>query len=383
MGILLVATSRCHMSWPDEMIPRLRIVGEILVNSLVRTRWEESLQAALSEIKALKAQIEADYHFVRQEIDTSPAPRGIIGKSPAFENIMDQIRQVAITDATVLFLGETGTGKGYMARTLHNLSRRKNRPFMHINCAALSPTLIESEFFGHEKGAFTGAHAGRIGWFEKANGTTLFLDEIGELPLELQAKLLRILQDGEFERVGGVKTIRTDVRVIAATNRDLKKEMEAGRFRPDLWYRMTVFPIHIPPLRDRADDIPLFVNAFVDKYARAVGRRFDVIPEKTIWMLKRYTWPGNIRELENLIERAVIASPGGRLEIPVLHPSTQKKAVRRKTLQELEKDYILDTLESTYWRIQGPSGAAALLDLNPSTLRARMRKLGIRRPNHP
>ena len=381
VGILQIATTREHRSWPDEIVPRLRIVGDILLNSLIRTRWEASLQTALEEIKDLKARIEADYHFLRQEIDTGTAIRGMIGKSDAFQKVMTQVKQVAATGATVLFLGETGTGKGFLARTVHNLSRRNNRPFMHVNCAALAPTLIESEFFGHEKGAFTGAHAERIGWFEKANGTTLFLDEIGELPIELQAKLLRILQDGAFERVGGIKTFKTDVRVIAATNRDLEKEVEAGRFRQDLWYRMTVFPIHIPPLRARTDDIPLFVNAFVEKYAAMIGKRFSAIPQTTMRKLQQYPWPGNIRELENLIERAVITSPDSRLKIELPRTRGSLKVAGRKTLEDIEKTHILETLENTYWRIQGPSGAAAWLGLNPSTLRARMRKLGIRRPN--
>jgi transcriptional regulator with GAF, ATPase, and Fis domain len=253
---------------------------------------------------------------------------------------------------------------------------------MQINCAALTPSLIESELFGHEKGAFTGAMARRIGRFEAAHGTTLFLDEIGDLPLELQPKLLRVLQDGEFERVGGSNTVKTDVRVIAATNRDLELEVEEGRFRRDLWYRLSIFPISIPPLRERLDDIPLFVSSFVKKYGNWMGKQFDVLPIKTVKALQGYPWPGNIRELENLIERAVITSPDGNLqvELPVTPPSRIHGDTRR-TLEELERDHILKVLGETNWTIEGPNGAARRLGLKPSTLRFRARKLDIKRPD--
>ncbi len=380
VGGLLVSTIHSHRTWSDELIPRLRLVGEVFANSLARKRWGDSLQKALAEIKELKAKIEADYQFLREEANLGLDFRGIIGRSEAFENILKQVKQVSPTNATVLFLGETGTGKGFMARALHNASKRRDRPFMQINCASLAPSLIESEFFGHEKGAFTGAQSRRIGWFEKAKGTTLFLDEIGELFPELQTKLLRVLQDGEFERVGGSDTVRTDVRIVAATNRNLEKDVEEGRFREDLWYRLTVFPIFIPPLRARVDDIPLFVNAFVNRHSKTIGKRFDAIPQKTLKMLQQYSWPGNIRELENLIERAVITSPANHLNIQLPLPLGRQKARVKKTLKEHERDYIIETLEETYWRIGGPLGAAARLGLNPSTLRSRMRKLDIRRP---
>jgi transcriptional regulator with GAF, ATPase, and Fis domain len=286
---------------------------------------------------------------------------------------------VAPTTATVLLLGETGTGKGLIARAIHNASKRKDRPFMQVNCAALTPTLIESELFGHEKGAFTGAAARRVGRFEAAHGTTLFLDEIGDLPFELQPKLLRVLQDGEFERVGGSTTIKTDVRVIAATNRDLEKEVEEGRFRRDLWYRLSIFPISIPPLRERLDDIPLFLSSFVTKYGTWMGKQFNMLPLKTIKALESYPWPGNIRELENLVERAVITSPDGNLQIE-LPVRWEAVADSKKTLQEFEKDHILKVLEETNWTIEGPNGAALRLGLKPSTLRFRAKKLDIRRP---
>ncbi len=341
-GAALISAMHSHRMWPDELIPRMRLAGEVFVNSLVRKRWEDSLQSALAEIKELKAKIEADYHFLGEEVDLGVHVCGTIGNSGAFQDTLRQVKQVAPTNATVLVLGETGTGKGFIARVLHNASRRSDRPFMQVNCAALSPSLIESEFFGHEKGAFTGAQSRRIGWFEKAKGTTLFLDEVGDLSLEIQAKLLRILQDGEFERGGGTDTLRTDARVIAATNHNLEKEVEAGRFRRDLWYRLNAFPIHLPPLRARQDDIPLFVEVFLERYSKTIGKRFDPIPKKTIRMLQGYSWPGNIRELENLIERAVITSPPGHLSIQVPTFSGRQKAESRKTLDDHEA--------STSWR---------------------------------
>ena len=381
MGALLVATVHSSRDWPDELIPRLRLVGEAFVNAVARKRWEESLQAALTEIKEFKAKIEANYAYLREETNVNLDYRGIVGRSEALRGILTQIKQVGPTNATVLLLGETGTGKGLIARAVHNASRRKERPFMQVNCAAIAPTLVESEFFGHEKGAFTGAHGRRIGWFEKAKGTTLFLDEIGELSMEMQAKLLRVLQEGEFERVGGNETVKTDVRVVAATNRDLATEVEAGRFRQDLWYRLTVFPIHVPPLRKRLDDIPLFVNLFVTKFAKWIGKTFEPIPQKTIAGLQAHSWPGNVRELENLIERAVITSTDGHLRIEIPEEPAERRSDMAKTLEEHEREYIEKILEDTYWRIEGSQGAAFRLGLNPSTLRARMRKLGIRRPS--
>jgi transcriptional regulator with GAF, ATPase, and Fis domain len=288
---------------------------------------------------------------------------------------------VAPTNATVLLLGETGTGKGLIARAIHEASRRKDRPFMQVNCAALNPGLIESELFGHERGAFTGAAARRTGRFEGAHGTTLFLDEIGDLPAELQPKLLRVLQDGEFERLGGSTTIKTDVRVIAATNRDLEREVEEGRFRRDLWYRLSIFPISIPPLRERLDDIPLFVSSFVKKYGQWMGKEFNMVPLKTIKALQEYSWPGNVRELENLVERAVITSPDGNLQIEVPRgPGVSTDT--GKTLEEIERGHILKVFEETGWIVEGPNGAARRLGLKPSTLRFRAKKLGIRRPRN-
>jgi formate hydrogenlyase transcriptional activator len=380
-GALIVGATRVHRIWPDDMVPRLRLFGEVFINALKRQQSEESLRSALTEVKRLKEQVQADYTYLREEINLEHDFGGIVGKSRSLTQILVKARQVARTDVTVLILGETGTGKGLIARAIHNLSKRKERPLVQVNCAALTPTLIESELFGHERGAFTGAQARKAGRFELADGTTLFLDEIGDLPLDLQSKLLRVLQDGEFERVGGTTTIKTDARVIAATNKDLQKEVEAGRFRLDLWYRLNVFPVYVPPLRERTEDIPLFVNFFVNKYAKWIGKRFDTVSQKAIRELQNYPWIGNIRELENLIERAVITSPEGHLQVEIPSQPSPVKVNRIRKLEDLEREYILEVLERTYWKIQGPQGAAQLLGFKPSTLRTRMKKLAIGRPS--
>ncbi len=380
IAALVVTTVHEHRTWPSDLIPRLRLFGEVFANALMRKRNEEEIQSALFEIKLLKERIEADYIYLREEINLEHDFGNIVGKSDALRRILVKAKQVAPTNATVLLLGETGTGKGLIARSIHNASKRKDRPFMQVNCAALTPSLIESELFGHEKGAFTGATTRRVGRFEAAHGTTLFLDEIGDLPIELQPKLLRVLQDGEFERVGGTVTVKSDVRVIAATNRDLEKEVEEGRFRRDLWYRLSIFPISIPPLRERLDDIPLFVSSFVKKYGTWMGKQFNTVSLKTINALQNYPWPGNIRELENLVERAAITSPDGNLQIE-LPAHTQATAISQKTLKEFERDHILKVLEETNWTIEGPHGAARRLGLKPSTLRFRAKKLDIRRPH--
>jgi transcriptional regulator with GAF, ATPase, and Fis domain len=286
---------------------------------------------------------------------------------------------VAPTETTVLISGETGTGKELIARALHHTSPRKAHPLVKVNCAALPAHLIESELFGHERGAFTGATARRIGRFEFAQGGTIFLDEIGELPLELQPRLLRVIQEGEFQRVGSSKTLKSDVRVIAATNRHLKEEISAGRFRQDLFYRLSVYPLAMPPLRERTEDIPLLVQAFVQKFSKRLGKQIETIPQRTMHALQQYSWPGNVRELENVIERAVIITPDDILRIEL--PQEQVLAADvSKTLNEIEREYILQVLESKNWRVSGPKGAAVVLGLNEATLRSRMQKLGIQRP---
>ena len=379
LGTLVIATVRMHRSWPEDLVPRLRLIGEVFANALMRKRNEESINRALTEIKNLKAQVETDYHYLTEEIQLEHNYGDIVGKSRALQRILVKVDQVAPTNTPVLLLGETGTGKGLIARSIHNASKHRERPLVQVNCAALSPGVIESEWFGHEKGAFSGAVSQRVGRFEVAHGTTLFLDEIGELPLDLQPKLLRVLQDGEFERVGGSRTIKVDVRVIAATNRDLEKEVENRTFRPDLWYRLSVFPIVVPPLRERLEDIPLFVSRFVEKYGKWIGKTFNKIPKNVITGLKNYSWPGNIRELENLIERAVITSPAGNLQIEI--PAISDNPTHHPlTLQQVERRHIFKALEETNWVIEGQGGAAQQLGLHPSTLRFRMKKLKIERP---
>ncbi|MBU3951092.1 MAG: sigma 54-interacting transcriptional regulator, partial [Proteobacteria bacterium] len=307
----------------------------------------------------------------------------IIGQSNALSQIFLKVEQVAPLNATVLLLGETGTGKGVVARAIHSRSVRKNRPLITVNCAALPAALVESELFGREKGAFTGADTRQIGRFELADGGTIFLDEIAEMPIELQGKLLRVLQDGEFERLGSSRTIKADVRIIAATNRNLEKEIENGRFREDLFYRLNVFPITMPPLRQRREDIPLLVNHFVSKFNIKIGREIDTVSKHTLNTLQDYHWPGNVRELESVIERAVIISQGSVLQVLELFDTLQQtKELEGQdvtTLVELEQAHILQVLKKTGWQIEGEKGAATLLGINPSTLLARMRKYGISR----
>jgi len=350
-----------------------------------RKDGEIKLQRAYAEIKTLKTQLEADRTYLREEIKLEHNYEHIIGNSDVLKYVLFRAEQAAPTDTTVLILGESGTGKELIARAIHNASLRKDRPLIKVDCASLPTNLIESELFGHEKGAFTHAVEKRIGRFELANGATLFLDEIGELPLELQPRLLRVLQDGEFERLGSSRTLKTDVRIIAATNRDLEKDVQNKCFRMDLWYRLNVFTISIPPLRDRTGDIPLLVSHMIRQYERKFGKRIESVPAAVLKNLREYDWPGNVRELENIIERAVITSEGSTLKLErslkTLLPEYKEPAdTGMKSLDEIEREHILKALRQTGWKIHGKSGAAALLDINPSTLRGRMRKHGIKRP---
>jgi PAS domain S-box-containing protein len=343
-------------------------------------RQAVELQTALAEIEALKDQLEAENVYFRNENKVRHQFEDIIGQSDGLKYVLHRAQQVAPMNTTVLVLGETGTGKELIAAAVHNMSPRKDRPLITVNCAALPANLIESELFGREKGAFTGADTRRIGRFEVAHRSTLCLDEIGELPLEIQAKLLRVIQYHEFERLGSSHTIKVDVRIVATTNRDLEEEVRKGRFRQDLYYRLNVFPITIPPLRQRKVDIPLMVQAFVERYARKLGKEITSIPDATLKALQDYLWPGNVRELESIIERAVILCPGPVLELAeTLVPPSQLSSSMR-TLEEAERNQILKILSETRWRIEGKDGAAAILGLHPSTLRARMHKLGILRP---
>ena len=305
----------------------------------------------------------------------------IIGQSNAFKYVLYRAEQVAPMNTTVLILGETGTGKELVAAAIHQMSPRKDRPLISVNCAALPANLMESELFGREKGAFTGADTRQVGRFEVANGSTLCLDEIGELPLEAQAKLLRAIQNNEFERLGSSHTIKVDARIVATTNRNLEEEVRKGRFRQDLYYRLNVFPITVPPIRQRKEDIPLLVQAFIERYARKLGKQITSIQKETMRMLQDYPWPGNVRELESVLERAVILCPGPVLQLAdKLEISSLPLLSTVRTLEEMERSQILKILSESRWRIEGKDGAAAILGLNPSTLRARMHKLGIVRP---
>jgi formate hydrogenlyase transcriptional activator len=302
----------------------------------------------------------------------------IVGEGASLRAVLKQAETVAPTDSTVLITGETGTGKELIARAIHHLSPRRERTFVKVNCAAIPTGLLESELFGHERGAFTGAIAQRIGRFELAHGGTIFLDEVGDIPLELQPKLLRVLQEQEFERLGSTHTIRVDVRLVAATNRDLAEMVATRTFRSDLYYRLRVFPLLMPPLRERQEDIPALVRYFVEKHARRMNRSVETIPAETLDLLVRYPWPGNIRELENLIERAVIVSPGPVLRVPLSElKSPAEPAGEGLTLRAAERDHILRALEATNWVLAGPRGAAVRLGMKRTTLQSKMRKLGV------
>jgi DNA-binding NtrC family response regulator len=346
-----------------------------------RKKTESSLQGTFAEIKLLKDRLQAENIHLQREVAQQFNFGEIIGQSNALSRVFSQVEQVASMNATVLLLGETGTGKGVVARAIHSRSARKNRPLITVNCTTLPATLVESELFGREKGAFTGSDTKQIGRFELADGGTIFLDEIGEMPMDLQSKLLRVIQDGEFERLGSPRTIKTDVRIIAATNRNLEEEIRNGKFREDLFYRLNVFPITMPQLRQRKDDIPLLVNHFVVKFNKKIGKKIETVSKDTLNSLQEYHWPGNVRELESVIERAVISSQGATLHVldrfDTYRKTEEPDGQDIKSLAELEHDHILKVVQKTDWRIEGKNGAAALLGLHPSTLRARMRKYSV------
>jgi formate hydrogenlyase transcriptional activator len=340
---------------------------------------KEQLQERFQEIEQLEQRLEKENIYLQEEIKLLVEHTEIVGQSKGMRKVLAQAEQVAQTDSTVLLLGETGTGKELLARSIHGMSSRKDRPLVTVNCASLPPTLIESELFGRERGAYTGALTRMVGRFEVADGSTLFLDEIGELSLDLQSKLLRVLEEGKFERLGSTKTLHVNVRIIAATNRDLAQELKEGRFRKDLYYRLNVFPIAIPPLRERPEDIPLLVWAFVKEFQKRMGKEMESIPRKSIEALQAYPWLGNVRELRNVIERAMIVSSGKTLvvQVPKLAPSETEDT---PSLEDTERRHIVSVLEKTGWRVAGKAGAAEILGLNRSTLLSKMKKLGIRRP---
>jgi DNA-binding NtrC family response regulator len=387
-----------RLSWELDDV---RSRAELLQREAALRVSEESLKQALNELHELKDKLEHENVYLQEEIRLAANAGEIIGQSEALRRVLHMVDQVAPLDTTVLLLGETGTGKELLARAIHNASQRRAHTLVKVNCAALPGELIESELFGHEKGAFTGATARRTGRFEIANGGTIFLDEVGELPLELQAKLLRVLQEGEFEPVGSSRTVRVDVRVVAATNRDLEEEVRNGTFRSDLYYRLSIFPITVPPLRERKNDIPLLVRHYVKEFSAKFGKEIEAIPQETMAALKNYPWPGNIRELRNVVERGVIITEGSKLRLldsleatrlePPAHsvpesvgpqhsPVDADVANWGETLEQSQYNLILQTLKKTYWRIEGPYGAAAALNIHPSKLRSLMRKLGITRP---
>ena len=351
----------------------------------VRREKSEELEQALAKVKELSEQLQRENTLLKAEIDLSANFNDIITQDKRYKRVLQQVEQVAHTDATVLLVGETGTGKELLARSIRKLSARADKPMIKVNCAALPKDLIESELFGHEKGAFTGAHERKKGRFEMADGGTLFLDEVGEMPLELQSKLLRVLQEGEFQRVGGTQTLLVDVRVIAATNRNLMEMVDRGDFREDLYYRLNVFPIHNIPLRERREDIPLLVRFFVKKYAEKAGKAIEHISQSGLDQLMQYEFPGNIRELENIVERAVILSPGDSLNLEdsfnaeARRKGGQKEPTTFQSFEDMQRDYIIEALRRCNWRISGPKGAARLLQLNSRTLASKMRRLGIRR----
>jgi formate hydrogenlyase transcriptional activator len=353
--------------------------GDLQFYSQVAGQIAIALDNALSyqRIEELNAQLAEEKVYLEDEIRTDNRFEEIVGQSRALKAVLKQVETVAPTDSTVLIFGETGSGKELVARAIHDLSSRRQATFVNLNCAAIPTGLLESEMFGHEKGAFTGAIAQRIGRFELAHRGTMFLDEVGEIPLELQTKLLRVLQEREFERLGSSRTIRTDARLIAATNRDLAAMVEQRLFRADLYYRLNVFPITVPPLRDRPDDIPLLVRYFVQQYARRMNRRIETIPAQSMQALARYHWPGNIRELQNFIERAVIVSPGPVLQAPVRELKPGGAAPGAVTLAAAERDAIRRALRDSAGRVGGQHGAAAKLGMKRTTLQSKMRKLGI------
>jgi len=369
-------------AWSDSDVERVRVVGQIVANAIHRKRADEALRASLTEVEQLKDRLEAENVYLREEVKSAHDFDEIVGQSPTIRQVLGRVAQVAPTSMTVLLLGETGTGKELLARAIHERSPRRDHPMVKVNCAAIPAGLLESELFGHERGAFTGAVSARTGRFEVADGGTLFLDEIGDLSMDLQAKLLRVLQAGEFERLGSTHTRKVNVRIVAATHRDLPRTIVAGGFREDLYYRLSVFPITLPPLRERSSDIPLLVWSIIHRRQGELGRRIERVPQRAMAALTGYAWPGNVRELENVIERALVLSPGSTLQVEEAFSAATPggNAVSSADLDAVTAQHIRAVLERCGWRINGGGNAAAVLGLHPNTLRSRMKKLGIVRP---
>jgi len=380
---LLTATVTEYRAWTDQDVEQVRMVGQTLANAVYRRRIERELRESLAEVRRLQRRLEAENQYLREAAGNDVAFGQIAGRSRVLREVLDHAAQVAPTGAAVLLLGETGTGKELLARAIHARSRRCERPLIIVNCAALPHSLFESELFGHEKGAFTGATSAKPGRFELADGGTLFLDEIGEIPPEVQVKLLRVLQSGEFERVGGTRTQRVDVRVVAATNRNLERAIAEGRFREDLFYRLSVFPLQLPPLRERREDIPPLVWDLIHRRQDKLERKIERVSEEAMQALTRYSWPGNIRELANVIERALILSRGPELRLDAFLASIRPHARPSERLDEVERAHFVRVLERCNWRITGAGNAAEALGMRPSTLRSRLKKLGVARPMVP
>ena len=364
--------------WPDSFVERYRLLGDVFANALMRKRSDKALQKAFQEIKALKEQLEVEKWYLRQQVRLFQNYEDFIGDSQAVQQLLTQVEQVAQTDATVIIQGETGTGKELIADAIHRLSTRRDRVMVKMNCAAIPDTLIESELFGREKGAFTGAVAREIGRFETAHLGTILLDEVGEFPFHLQSKLLRVLENGKFERLGSSRTVTVNVRVIASTNKDLRQAVQDGTFRPDLYYRLNVFKITVPPLRDHREDIPALVWWFASTYSKKMGKRIETIPTRAMAAYQAHDWPGNVRELKHVIERSVILTEGTVLNAYM--PESEGSHVGETlSMEDLERKHISEVLKATGWRVRGHRGAAELLGLKPTTLESRMKKLKIHR----
>lgn len=378
IGLITVGTFASVRPSLPEMLNCLPLLGTILANALLKKSMELSLKQAFMEVTRLKNLMEAENCLLHEDLGNRCLPlHNMVGESKALKRLLRQIKQVADTDSTVLILGETGTGKELVARSIHNMSGRSKRAMLSVNCAGFAPSLMESELFGHEKGAFTGAISRKMGRFEVADGSSLFFDEVGELSVSAQAKLLRVLQEKQFERVGSSRPVHVDVRILAATNRDLEVEMLEGRFREDLFYRLNVFPITVPPLRERLEDIPLMVKAFVAELNVSMGKDIRQVNSNDLKVLHEYPWPGNVRELRNVVERAMILASGSILRISL--PERRDREAAVESLAEAERRHILAALEKTDGRISGEKGAARLLRINPKTLESRMKRLNISR----
>jgi formate hydrogenlyase transcriptional activator len=383
--LIAMATVSDERDWPVEYVPRLRVLGEMMANAFLRAEAFESLQLAHDEVKRLRDRLEGENVYLRKEAVSVPDSDLVAGRSPAIQRVLALAAQVATTTSTVLLAGETGTGKERFAGYIHQASPRRDRHMVRVNCSAIPSALIESELFGREKGAYTGALSRQIGRFELAHGSTIFLDEIGDLPLDMQVKLLHVLQERTIERLGSPTPIKVDVRIIAATNRDLDAAVRAGTFRSDLYYRLNVFPIVVPPLRERREDIPALVETLVEELSASMRKRFRAVDAASLEALSGYGWPGNVRELRNVLERAMILASGPTLTVDPPRStgnasSTAKTPAAGSDLRTVEREHIIRVLEQTGWRIRGKNAAAAVLGLKPTTLEGRMSKLAIHRP---